>query len=96
MLPVTVAGPRRHCTGFRIPVRVELSGESTGVSLRQQARPELIAASGNRNNFDFGKFLFKIRQHRFISTDVDNDLALFLCGIEGLFPLLLQIGRAHV
>src|SRR5687767_4365598 len=41
-LPVTVAGPRRHCTGFRIPVRVELSGESTRDAGRRQARPRVV------------------------------------------------------
>ena len=60
--------------------------------LGEQPLSELIATPGNGDNFDIGKFFFEVRQHRFIATDVNRDLAFFLGGFESFLPFLLPRG----
>ena len=54
---------------------------------RQQTRSELVSASGDRDNFDLGKFLLEVRENRLIAADVNNDLPFLLGAFESLLPL---------
>jgi hypothetical protein len=52
--------------------------------------PELIAPHRDGHDLDVGEFFLEIRQHRFVTADINGDLAFLLGGFERLFPFLLQ------
>ena len=75
-------GPRAHHVGD-IFFRATFGKESLA---------KLIAPAGHGSDFDFRKFLFEIRQHRLVPTDVNRDLPFFLGRFESPVPFLLPSG----
>ena len=61
-------------------------------SFSQQSLPELIAAHSDSHNLDIRKLFLKIRQHCFVTADVDDNLTFPLGRFESLFPLLVPGG----
>src|SRR5439155_25538520 len=67
--------------------------------LGDQALSDLGTAAANRSDYDLRILFLKIRQHLFVTADVNRNLAFLLGGSESFFPLPLpswffRLGRA--
>src|SRR5207244_3104069 len=75
---------RRHAAGT-----YDIGKKFFAVLLGDQALSDLGTAVANRSDYDLRILFLKIRQHLFVTADVNRNLAFLLGRFESFFPLPL-------
>src|SRR5207249_3200108 len=72
---------RRHAAGT-----YDIGKKFFATPLGDQALSDLGTAAANRSDYDLRILFLKIRQHLFVTADVNGDLTFFLCRSQDVFP----------